>query len=237
MWGIIKIPVEFLLVRLSFGFVLAQVPTILAWLAIGALSGIGIASMLSFNPTYLDALVELFSRRLLLGMPLLGTSWFVFNNLLAFLSLIAGCGLILLGVTKTPEYLITSLKGMRSYRSRIILLGLHILPKGAAFLNAFVTGLLLTWSWFRLGVGVVRIIALLIPHALNELVALVLITSLVLAHVKLLSTLILEERWADARQRLKELMGSSTSCALILIVLIQVLLSGLIEAWVFRLLT
>jgi hypothetical protein len=196
------------------------------------LFGIGLTYFLHvFNPVVLEILVRVWSERLLLGMRLFGVTWFILNNVLAMFLLLTACFLILIWVTKTPEYYLTKVfKRARKYRARLIWFGLRLIPMGALFVNSFLITLLLSWVWLKFGSGVALNIALLLlPHGLNELIALVLATSLVLAYLHVLSPFVLAERWKEAARQAKSLLVAKPTLVIALIILAQLTLSGAIE--------
>jgi uncharacterized membrane protein SpoIIM required for sporulation len=140
--------------------------------------------------------------------------------------------MIILHLQRTPTfYLSKRFYRFEKYRPKITLYGLYIIPIGALLINGslitfFVSYIYLTRSYQEF----ISMTALLLPHGINESLALLIAAALGLAYLKILSPLILNRKWQTATRKAKLMLHSKVTWIFLVIIALLVVFSGFIEA-------
>jgi uncharacterized membrane protein SpoIIM required for sporulation len=222
--------------KFNFRLVLKQLPYSLLYLVIGSSFAVFVGYFLfNLDKKMFEFILTIWFKRVLFGAYLLGensyTFWFILNNIVALFLVIVASIVIITHISKTPEFILTKkFKTLRKYRPKIILTGLYMVPVGASLLNGFIISLLLTYVLLNFGFGgFTEIVLLLLPHGINELIALLFASSLGLAYLKILSPLILKEKWELCRKIGRNLLKSRVTLFVVLIVVLLIVFSGFLE--------
>jgi uncharacterized membrane protein SpoIIM required for sporulation len=186
----------------------------------------------NFNKEILEKILSLWSKRILLGVMILGEkfsiAWFILNNLIALLLIVVSCLLILLLPRSQIEF-----KRFRSFekrRPKIILSALYIIPIGALTINGFLLSLFSTYVLLNYGKEkFLFAILLTFPHGINEILALLFATSLVLAYLQILKPIILRGNLKLAVKKIKNLIASRVTIFFTILIILLVLFSGVLE--------
>jgi uncharacterized membrane protein SpoIIM required for sporulation len=124
-------------------------------------------------------------------------------------------------------------KRFRSFekrRPKIILSALYIIPIGALTINGFLLSLFSTYVLLNYGKEkFLFAILLTFPHGINEILALLFATSLVLAYLQILKPIILRGNLKLAVKKIKNLIASRVTIFFTILIILLVLFSGVLE--------
>lgn len=198
---------------------------------LGVFSGL---TLFVFNKDLLDFILTVWFKRILFGTTIFGnqyTFWFVLNNIVVLLLIVVASILIMFLIMRKRKYISYDRFGiMEKQHPRITLLSLYVIPIGALMINGFLLSLFVFYVLFNYGFDkFVTSMLLLLPHGINEILALFLASSLALSYIKILSPLILARKWNSCRKVGKELLSSRVTLFIITLIAILVLFSGFIE--------
>jgi len=229
--------------RLTFTFVLRQMPRALLYYIIGSLLGAAAAfALFAIDKNLLEFILTVWFKRLLLGLTLLGsknyTLWFVINNIAALTLVVAASVMIMMLVLRRRTRR-TGLKIFKRFdrfqnieerRPRITLFGIYIVPIGALLVNSFLISMFATYVLMNMGYNYfVNVVMLLLPHGINEIVALLMASSIGLAYIKILSPFILARRWDDCIKLGKSMLKSRVTFFFMTLIAILVVFSAFLE--------
>ena len=226
--------------KLTFKFVLRQMPYAFLYYLIGSLLGALLGFVLfNLNKELLLFILTAWFKRLMFGLDIFGaknyTLWFVINNTIALILVVVASVLIMTLVIKRR----LQLKGLKKFdtfrrlearRPKITLYGIYIVPIGALVINGFLVSLFTAYIFLDMGMSqFVNVAMLLLPHGINELIALLIASSLGLSYIKILSPLIIKRKWEECIKTGKELLGSKVTLFFIVVIALLVLFSGFLE--------
>jgi len=218
--------------------VLRKVPQAFLYYVIGSLAGVGFGFVLfNINKNFLEAVLNLWKKRLLFGVEFIGegayTFWFIINNLAVMLVVVVASVFILIQVSREPRGFKKRFKRFRRIekrRPKITLFGLYMVPIGALLINGFLISMFATYIFLNYGLArFTEAVMLLVPHGINEIIALVLACSLGLSYLKIMKPLILKGRAKDAIKTGKLLLKTDTTFYIVVIILMLVIFSGFLE--------
>lgn len=234
-----KVDVKNAYKKLTFKFVLRQTPYAFLYFVIGSLFG-ALTSFVLFNlnKELLMFILDAWFKRLMFGLTLFGTRnytlWFVVNNIIALLLVIVASVLIMVfvikGRTRFRTWKFDRFRKFETRRPKITLYGIYIVPIGALMINGFLVSLFAVYIFLDAGMShFIDVLMLLLPHGINELIALVLASSLGLSYIKILSPLILARRWDECIETGKKFLSSNVTLFFMIIIAILIVFSGFIE--------
>lgn len=187
-----------------------------------------------FNKTLYQQIINLFVRRLTFGIQYVGNYkiWFILNNLVVILLLISSI-LIMTNVIfrkrRTIKFF-TRFENIEKHRPRMMLFSLYMIPIGVLIINGFLISLLLIYTLLNFGFQRFQIFfLLLLPNGINEILALVLSSSLVLVYLKILKPYILNKRWKEAKKVARQLLTSNTTMFMLALIVLLIIFSGFVE--------
>jgi hypothetical protein len=222
--------------KFNIKFVFSQMPLTVVYFFIGSSLGT-ISSFLLFflNRDFLVFLLEIWFRRLKIGLEVLGghqTLWFIVNNIVALMIIVFASVLIfsfVLRKKKAPKYF-KRFNNLERHNPKITLYSAYMIPIGALVINGFLVSLFLTYALFNYGVeSAASALILMVPHGVNELVALFLACSLGLAYLKIISPMIKKRQIDKSIKVGKSLLFSNTTLIFIVLIAILVVFSGFVE--------
>lgn len=220
--------------KLTIRLVFNQLPRTFLYFIIGSLLGTLTGYILFYtNRELFEFVLTVWRKRIMLGVSFGAqpTFWFILNNIIALSLVVVASILILLHISKTPTYLFTKkFRRFEKHRPKITLFGLYIIPVGALLVNSFLLSLfamyvLLNFSFEKF----VEVAYLLVPHGINELIALLLASSLGLSYLQILSPLILSKRWKKCVEVGKSLLRSNVTLFFVAVIAILIVFSGFLE--------
>lgn len=212
----------------TFRFVLRYLPRTFFFLISSFLFGLLMGYLLfNFNKNVFESIINLWSSRVLIGFNLFGPSWFMVNNLIAMALIVLAFMLIVYIYYKTSKFR----KFYRKrYHPKITLFGLYIIPFGALFINGFFTSLFSIYILLNFGLAKFATAVLFqYPHGINEMLALILASSLALAYIDIIRPFVLKDDWKNCIRKGKELIFSRTTLIFIILILLLIMFSGFIE--------
>lgn len=221
--------------KLTFQIVFKQMPNSLAYFFTGFFVSILFGYFIFyFNKSLYETILSLWSKRLLFGLGLFGNNysfWFVLNNIIVLFLIIVASILMIFLVMRRKNFGFSSRpKIIERRHPKITLISLYMIPIGALIINGFLIGLFLTYIFLNYDFHkFIESFLLILPHGINEILALVLATSLSLTYIKILSPLILNRKWDACRKKGKELLVSKVTLFVVCLIAILVLFSGFIE--------
>lgn len=224
--------------KFDFVDVIKEAPKGLMYFIIGVLSGafFSIATFI-INKDFIETLLDMWSSRLLFGIELVGENWyslwFIANNLLVMIVVIAASVFILVQISRRPPKVSKRLKKFRDIEKKypeITVAGLYIVPIGALIINGFIISMFATYVYLNYGItSFINAVMLMIPHGINEIVALVLACSLGMSYLKIMRPYIMKKNQKKAISIGKELLFSRTSLYMFVLIIILIVFSGLLE--------
>jgi hypothetical protein len=221
-----------------FADVIQEVPKSLLYYILGSVAGIAFAFLtFDVNKGALEFLLNLWSRRLLFGVELIGENWyplwFIVNNLVVMVVVIAASVFILIQISRRPRGLSKRFRKFRNIEKRrpsITLLGLYIVPVGALIINGFLVSMFAAYVYLSYGIErLADALMLLIPHGINEIVALVLACSLGLSYLRIIKPYIMKGDQKKAIKVGKMLLKNRTTLYILVLITILVIFSGILE--------
>jgi uncharacterized membrane protein SpoIIM required for sporulation len=215
--------------ELTFHLVLRQIPRTFLFFLSGIILGIIVGyALFNINKGIFEDIIKLWSTRILFGFNLMGSSWFMINNLIAILIIILAFILILGMFYKTPKH--TRRFNIERNNPKITLFGLYIIPFGASLINGFFLSLFSIYILLNFGLEKFAIAVLLqYPHGIVEIPALILASSLALAYIEIVRPLVLKADWKKCVSKGKELIFSRVTLFFVIVILILIIFSGFIE--------
>jgi len=219
--------------EITVKLVLAQLKTAIKYFLLSIVFGIVSCFLLfKINKEILETILNLWSKRILLGIIFLGekfsVSWFIANNIIALMLIIVGCLLILILPRSKGRF--KKFKDIERQRPKIILSALYIIPLGALAINGFFLSLFFTYILLNFGKEKFLLaLALTFPHGTIEILALLFASSLVLAYLKILKPIILKGNLKRAVKVAKRLLASRVTLFFIAIIILLLFFSGIIE--------
>jgi hypothetical protein len=223
-------------------FVFSQMPLTIVYFFIGSSLGTIISFLLFFlNREFLTFLLEIWFNRLRIGLEILGghqTLWFIINNIVALMLIILASVLIfsfVLRKKKAPKYF-KRFNNLERHNPKITLYSAYMIPIGALVINGFLVSLFLTYALFNYGIeSAASALILMVPHGVNEIVALFIACSLGLAYLKIISPMIKKRQIDKSIKTGKSLLFSKTTLTFIVLIAILVVFSGFVEGvlWQF----
>jgi uncharacterized membrane protein SpoIIM required for sporulation len=166
------------------------------------------------------------------------TLWFILNNLVVMLVVIAASVFILTRISSRPRFLEKKFKGFKNFskfrnverrRPKMTLFSLYMVPVGALILNGFLIALFATYVFLTYGQNSFTALALLVPHGINEVIALILAASLGVSYLKVMSPLILRGNMKGAIAVGGRLLRTKATFYVIVIILTLIVFSGFVE--------
>jgi hypothetical protein len=226
--------------RFTFTFVLRQMPLAFLYYIVGSLLGAAASfALFAVDKSFLEFVLTVWFKRLLLGLTLLGsknyTLWFVINNMAALMLVIIASVMIMMLVlgrraTFEKSWRFKRFGTIERRRPRITLFGIRIVPVGALLINGFLIAMFATYVLLGMGYDYfVDVVMLLLPHGINEVVALVIASSVGLAYIRILSPFILARRWDDCTMLGKSMLKSRVTFFFMTLIAILVVFSGFLE--------
>jgi uncharacterized membrane protein SpoIIM required for sporulation len=105
-----------------------------------------------------------------------------------------------------------------------------MIPIGALVINGALISLFLTYVLLSSGFGTFSTaFALMIPHGVNEFVALVLASSYGLAYIHLIEPFVLKRNWKNITRTSRQFFFSQTTYVFIVLILVLIVFGGFIE--------
>lgn len=228
--------------KLTFQFVFRQIPITLAYFFVSFLASIVLGFFIfNLKKSLYETILNLWFKRLLLGFNLFGKSnpfWFTLNNIIVMLLIVLATALMVFLIMRRTSRFSSRPRMMERRHPKITLASLYMIPIGALVINGFLIGFFLTYAFLNYGFNEFKTsILLLVPHGINEVLALILATSLALSYIKILSPFVLNRRWDICRKRVKELLLSNVSFFVVFLIILLTLFSGFVEGLLTILLT
>jgi len=223
--------------KFTLGFVLRQLPASLLYLTLGFVIGFYSGYFLfRLNKSFYESLLTVYSQRILLGVNFFGNNyalWYILNNMIALMLIIVAIILIIIYRSKTPTFLLSEkIKILQKYRPKMLLTGLYMIPVGVPMVNGFLVSFFITYTLLNFGFNrLVMALFLILPHGMNELLALLFASSLGLAYLKILSPFILQGKWNVCTRTGKQLLGSRVTIFVVILICILVIFGGLLEGY------
>jgi uncharacterized membrane protein SpoIIM required for sporulation len=113
-----------------------------------------------------------------------------------------------------------------------------MIPIGALFINSFLISVLLTYVYLTEGFQKLMLIfAAIFPNGINEILALILASSLALSYLKIMKPLILKNKMKEAIKLSKQLIFSKTSLYIFIFIVILIVFAAYLEGSAISLLT
>ena len=218
--------------KFTIKFVFSQMPLAVVYYFIGSCLGTIIGFALFFlYKRFLIFLLEVWFRRITIGIRLLNgyyTLWFILNNLVALMLVIVMSVFIFTSVLKSRRA--KRFDFLEHHKPKITLYSAYMIPIGALMINGFLVNLFLTYTLFTYGVEkTTAAVILMIPHGINEFVALLFASSLGLAYLNILSPIIRRKQFGKALTLGKSLLFSNTTFVFIALIALLVVFSGFVE--------
>jgi len=214
--------------------VLSQMPLAFVYYFIGACLGTvaGFALFFTF-PDLLAMFIKMWVHRLTIGVQLLNGNYtlrFIVNNLVALMMVVVMSVFMFVFILRKHKVRFKSLEGMERHNPKITLFSAYMLPIGALLINGFLVNLFITYTLFTYGIEkTTSAVLLMVPHGVNELVALLIATSLGLSYLKILAPMIRRKQFGKAIKTGKALLKSKTTMLFIVLILLLVVFSGFVE--------
>ena len=170
-----------------------------------------------------------------IGIELLGehyTLWFILNNIVALMIIVMASVFIFMFVLKKRRIPKSFKKFslIERHNPRITLYSAYIIPIGALVINGFLVNLFLTHALFSYGIErAIGAVILMMPHGVNELMALFMASSLGLAYLKILSPMIKRGQIDKSIALSKVLLTSNTTLFFIGFIALLIIFSGFLE--------
>lgn len=229
--------------KLTFQFVFRQIPNALAYFFVSFLASIVLGFFIfSLKKSLYETILNLWFKRLLFGFNFFGKSnpfWFTLNNIIVMLLIVLATALmVFLIMRRKPSGFSSRPRMMERRHPKITLASLYMIPIGALVINSFLIGFFLTYAFLNYGFNEFKTsVLLLVPHGINEMLALILATSLALAYIKILSPFVLSRRWDVCRKKVKELLLSNVTMFVVFLIILLTLFSGFVEGMLTLLIT
>lgn len=215
--------------ELTFHLVLKQIPRTFLFFILGIILGIIVGYILfNINKGIFENIIRIWSNKILFGFNVIGSSWFMINNLIAILVIILAFMVILGIFYKTSKH--TRKFNIERKNPEITLFGLYIIPFGASFINGFFLSFFSIYILLSFGFEKFAIAVLLqYPHGIVEIPALILATSLALAYIEIIRPFVLKVDWKKCIIKGKKLVFSRVTLFFVIVILILIIFSGFIE--------
>lgn len=220
--------------KISISDVIKNLRITFLYFITGCLAGVLIGFLLFFvDKTLLKKIIDLFTRRITFGLQYIGSYkvWFILNNLVVMLLMIAS---VIFMVTlffrkREPIKLFKRFRRIEE-KPKVTLFSLYIIPIGALLINGFLVSMLLIYVLMNFGFQNFKTLFLLmLPHGINEVLGLMLSSSLGLAYLKVLKPYILKKQWKDVRKIGKQLLLSRTTLIIAIWIVLLIIFSGFLE--------
>ena len=217
-----------------FKSIILQMRNSLAYFVIGALLGSGISSILFIiDKNLVEIIINAWLKRVTFGLKYFGGNyklWFITNNLVALLMIVVALVLIICMFIRRRNTGILFFKRYEKENPRITLYSLYMIPIGALIINGALIFFFLTYILWSQGVeNFSTALALMMPHGVNEFIALILVSSYGLVYIKMIKPFVLKRDWGSIKKTSKRLFFSQTTVVFIVIILILVVFSGVVE--------
>ncbi len=217
-------------------FVFSHMPLAVVYFFIGSSLGTIVSFLLFFlNRDFLVYILEIWFRRLMIGINLLGghqTLWFILNNIVALMLVIFASVLIFSFVLRRKNIpkRFKRFNSLERHNPKITLYSAYMIPIGALMINGFLVSLFLTYALFNYGIEkATSAVILMVPHGMNEIMSLFIACSLGLAYLKILSPMIKKKQIDKSIKVGKALLLSKTTLIFIVLIAILVVFSGFVE--------
>jgi len=217
-----------------FKSIILQMRNSLAYFVIGALLGSGIASILFIiDKNLVEIIINAWLKRVTFGLKYFGGNyklWFITNNLVALLMIVVALVLIITMFLKRRRFHISYFRKYERENPRITLYSLYMIPIGALIINGALISFFLTYILWSQGIeNFSTALALMMPHGVNEFIALILVSSYGLVYIKMIRPFVLKRNWNGITKTSKKFFFSQTTVVFIVIILILVVFSGVVE--------
>jgi hypothetical protein len=228
--------------KFKLSYVLEFIPSTLAYLFYGFIGG----AIFGFSLFYIDkslyqAILQTWFKRILFGAALLQKNyilWFIANNLIALVFAIVGFVLLLILISRRRRFTSNRFVAFERHHPKITLASLYMIPIGALFINSFLISVLLTYVYLTEGFQKLMLIfAAIFPNGINEILALILASSLALSYLKIMKPLILKNKMKEAIKLSKQLIFSKTSLYIFIFIVILIVFAAYLEGSAISLLT
>jgi len=228
--------------KFKLNYVLEFIPSTLAYLFYGFLSGV----IFGFALFYIDkslyqAILQTWFKRILFGAALLQKNyilWFIANNLMALIFAIVGFVLLLIVISRRRRFTSNRFAAFEKHNPKVTLFSLYMIPIGALFINSFLISILLTYVYLSEGFQkLMQIFVAIFPNGISEILALILASSLALSYIKIIRQLILKNKMKEAIKVGKELIFSKTSLYIFIFIVILVVFAAYLEGTAISVLT
>jgi uncharacterized membrane protein SpoIIM required for sporulation len=206
----------------------------LAYFIIGSLLGSGIASFLfMLDKNLIDVILSAWFKRMTFGLKYFNGDyklWFITNNLVAILMIVVALLLIITMFLRKRKFHISYFRKYERENPKITLYSLYMIPIGALIINGALVSFFLTFIFLSQGIEKFSTaLVLMMPHGVNEFIALILACSYGLAYIKLIKPLVLKRDWKGIVKMNKRVFYSQTTVIFIILIIIVVAFSGFIE--------
>jgi hypothetical protein len=186
------------------------------------------------NKILYQKIINLFIKRTTFGVQYLGSYklWFILNNLVVTFLMITAVLLIMTIVLRKrrPTKFLKRFGRIEERRPKMTLLSLYMIPVGTLLINGFLITLLLIYTLLNFGFQKFETLFLfLLPHGVNEILALLFSSSLGLAYLEVLKPYILSRQWEEAKKIGKQLLLSKTTLMVAVWIALLIIFSGFIE--------
>jgi len=219
--------------KFDFDLVIEQIRNSLAYFLIGVLFGSSVASFLFLiDKKLIENILSAWFKRITFGLKYIGDYklWFILNNLVALLMIIAALILILDMFIRRRKFQIPYFRKYERENSMITLYSLYMIPIGALVINGALISLFLTYVLLSSGFATFSTaFVLMMPHGVNEFVALVLASSYGLAYIHLIEPFVLKRNWNDIKRTSRQFFFSQTTYVFIVLILVLIVFGGFIE--------
>ena len=220
--------------RFTLSYVLKFFPSTLKYLFFGFLSGAVFGFALFYvNKNLYQEILQTWSKRILFGAALLQnqyTLWFIANNLIALVFAIIGIVLLLILISRRKRFTSNRFAAFEKHHPKITLASLYMIPIGVVFINSFLITLFLTYTYLNDGFQKLMLVFVAIfPNGINEILALMLASSLGLSYLKIMRNLILKNKMREAIKVGKQLVFSKTSLYIFILIVILIVFAAYLE--------
>lgn len=218
----------------SLSRVLRETPKVFLYYILGSIAGLAFGYlMFAADRSSLEALLNMWSKRLLLGIELGGGDWnalwFILNNLAVMLVVIGASVFILVQISRKP-LMIRKFKRFRE-PPKMTMFGLYIVPIGAMVLNGFLIAMFASYIYLAYGIeSFTSAVVLMIPHGINEILALTLACSLGIASINAIKPYVMKGQSEKAIKVGKSILRSKATFYILIIIATLIVFSGMVES-------
>jgi hypothetical protein len=219
--------------KVDFDIVIEQMKYSLIYFLIGVLLGSGVSSILfMIDKSLVERIISVWFKRMTFGLKYFGDYklWFILNNLVALLMVIVAIVLITSIFMRKRKFQISYFRKYEKENPMITLYSLYMIPIGALVINGSLVSLFLTYILLNAGIKTFSAaVAFMMPHGVNEFVALILASSYGLAYIQLIESSVLKRNWEDIKKTSKQFFRSQVTIIFIVLIVALVVFGGFIE--------